>query len=124
MPTEPPQPPPRNTVTPTPLPTPTETGEPALPGPVQPTGAPEALVTGLDVPWSVVLLGNGSALISERETALVKEYTADGELREVGTVPGVQPGGEGGLLGLATTSEERWLYAYTTTANDNRVIRL
>ncbi|MET1043053.1 MAG: PQQ-dependent sugar dehydrogenase, partial [Microbacteriaceae bacterium] len=44
--------------------------------------------------------------------------------REVGTVPGVQPGGEGGLLGLATTSEERWLYAYTTTANDNRVIRL
>ncbi|WP_167048015.1 PQQ-dependent sugar dehydrogenase [Salinibacterium sp. ZJ454] len=118
------EPPPRNTVTPTPLPSPTETGPPALPGPVQPAGEPRALVTGLDVPWSVVRLSSGSALISERETALVKEYTADGDVREVGTVPGVTPAGEGGLLGLAVDVDERWLYAYTTAASDNRVIRL
>lgn len=93
------------------------------PGPVTPIGDPEAIAENLAAPWSVVRLESGSALISERDSAIVKELTADGEVREVGTVPGVGPGGEGGLLGLAVLDGD-WLYAYLTAASDNRIIRM
>jgi glucose/arabinose dehydrogenase len=100
-----------------------------------PTGGRSELATSLQLPWSVVPLENGSALVSERDTALVIELTADGNAREVGEVPGVVPGGEGGLLGLAVLTDgdgsgggsartDDWLYAYTTTEGDNRVIRM
>lgn len=92
------------------------------PGPVTPVGNPVAMAEGLAAPWSVVRLESGSALISERDTATVKELTADGEVRVVGTVPGVDPGGEGGLLGLAVLDGD-WLYAYLTAASDNRIVR-
>jgi glucose/arabinose dehydrogenase len=71
--------------------------------------------------------------VSERDTALVKEITADGTVRVVGEIPGVVPGGEGGLLGLAvlgaaagpsTGSGTDWLYAYFTGADDNRIVRM
>ncbi|WP_227411730.1 sorbosone dehydrogenase family protein [Cryobacterium sp. BB736] len=93
--------------------------------PVQPAGTPEVLATGLTSPWSVARLTNGSALISERDTALIKELT-DGEVREVGTIDGVVPAGEGGLLGIATLElgDTIWLYAYFTGESDNRVIRM
>lgn len=117
---EPPALPPRSTVTPTPLPTPTETADP---GPVQPDGPVDTIASGLRVPWSIVRLQNGSTLISERDTARVLELAASGTLREVATVPGVQPGGEGGLLGLEVDPDERYLYAYFTAAADNRVLR-
>jgi glucose/arabinose dehydrogenase len=119
-PTEPPEVPERSTTTPTPVPTPTETTEP---GPVEPTGQVQTIASGLRVPWSIVRLENGSSLISERDTALVLELAASGALREVATVPGVQPGGEGGLLGLEVDPEQRYLYAYFTAAADNRVLR-
>ncbi len=98
-------------------------------GAVAPTGERTELATSLQLPWSVVPLENGSALVSERDTALVIELTADGKAREVGAVPGVVPGGEGGLLGLAVlpgtdSGAGDWLYAYTTTESDNRVIRM
>jgi glucose/arabinose dehydrogenase len=83
------------------------------------------LASGLDAPWSVVRLPGGSALISERDTAKVMELTASGELREAGTVAGVQPGGEGGLLGIeALDADGWWLYAYFTAASDNRIVRM
>lgn len=98
-------------------------------GAVAPTGERNELATSLQLPWSVVPLANGSALVSERDTALVIELTADGNAREVGAVPGVVPGGEGGLLGLAVLPGTDGgvgdrLYAYTTTESDNRVIRM
>ncbi len=118
---EPPEQPERSTTTPTPpMPTPTETTEP---GPVEPTGPVETVASGLQVPWSIVRLENGSTLISERDTARVLELQASGNLREVATVPDVQPGGEGGLLGLEVDPEQRYLYAYFTAAADNRVLR-
>lgn len=109
-------------------PTPTITSAPEAtptPGPtsVEPTGSPTILTTGLTSPWSVVPLGSGSALISERDTARVVELTADGVKRVVGTVPGVGHGGEGGLLGLAIVGETT-LYAYLTSATDNRIVRI
>lgn len=91
-----------------------------------PAGTPKALITGLSAPWSIVRLSSGSALISERDSGKVLEYTAAGKVRTVGTVTGVAHGGEGGLLGLAalTIDGRPYLFAYYTSATDNRIVRM
>lgn len=100
------------------------------PGPAQasaPSGGaaadpvPEALASGLDVPWSVTFL-DGTALISQRGTGEVLELLDDGGTRAVGVVEGVSAVGESGLLGLAVDDEHR-LYAYSTAQDGNRVQR-
>ena len=96
-------------------------GGPTLDG-VTPAGMPTVLASDLVTPWSIVTLDSGSTLISERDTALVKEVTVDGDVNTVGEIPGVVPGGEGGLLGLAVADDV--LYAYFTAAGDNRVARM
>ncbi len=80
------------------------------------------LVTGLRVPWSVVPLADGKALISERDSA--KVWLLDGGVTRVaGTVEQVLADGEGGLLGLAMQSPDSdTVYAYYTAATDNRVV--
>ncbi|MFK0001191.1 PQQ-dependent sugar dehydrogenase [Paenarthrobacter sp. NPDC090522] len=86
----------------------------------------ERLDVGLQLPWSVVFLPDGAAVISERDTTLLKEIR-DGRATTIGEVPGVEPGGEGGLLGLAVSPDfasDRWLYAYFTSAADNRIARM
>lgn len=102
-------------------PTPSPT---AVTGLWTPTGEVTTLASGLDAPWSVVPLTQG-ALIAQRDDGRVRELTG-GTLRDVGTVRGVEPGGEGGLLGLAVLDEgdATWLYAYFTAARDNRVVRM
>jgi glucose/arabinose dehydrogenase len=93
-------------------------------GALRPWGDPESIITGLNAPWSVVPLPVGSTLVSERDSARVLELTQEGEVRVVGTVPGVAPNGEGGLLGLAAHDEGTpYLYAYLTTGSDNRIVR-
>ena len=57
-------------------------------------------IDGLQVPWSTVYLPDGTAVISERDSAQLRTIKA-GQLGTLGKVPGVVPGGEGGLLGLA-----------------------
>lgn len=105
-------------------PTPSTSVDPLTLGPVQPVGDPVVIATGLNAPWSIVRLESGSTLISERDTAVVKEVQADGTIRDVGTVPGVVPAGEGGLLGLEYVEDDGpWLYTYYTAANDNRIVR-
>jgi glucose/arabinose dehydrogenase len=65
-------------------------------------GDAEALETGLEVPWGLTFLPTGDALVGERNTGRIYRIPADGGERTlVGTVPGVVPDGEGGLLGLA-----------------------
>ena len=68
----------------------------------------------------------GGALISQRDDGRIRELTPSGELRDVGTVPGVVSGGESGLHGLALLDDgdTRWLYAYHGAAADNRVVRM
>lgn len=82
---------------------------------------------GLTLPWSVVFLPDGTALISERDSALLKSVPpGGGPAATVGKVPGVVPGGEGGLLGLALSPQlaaGRYLYAYFTAGPDNRIAR-
>ncbi|MEC5185509.1 glucose/arabinose dehydrogenase [Cryobacterium sp. MP_3.1] len=118
-------------------PTPAATGPAAdaTPVPVRPLGEPVVIAEGLDAPWSILRLPNGATLISERDTALVRELLPDGGLRDAGTVARVEPVGEGGLLGLAflaagdgaadpATPDAGWVYAYFTAASDNRIVRM
>lgn len=93
--------------------------------PPTPTAA-GPVVTGLTSPWGVAFLPDGSALVSERNTGQIKRI-ANGTATPVGTVPGVVPGGEGGLLGIAVSpsfATDRFVYAYFTAASDNRVVRM
>jgi aldose sugar dehydrogenase len=124
-----PQPPAAATTTPG---EPTETAGAAAPpatrqpGTVRPGQATD-FVTGLDVPWGVAFLPDGSALVSERDTAQIKRVGADGAVTTVGSVPGVVPRGEGGLLGIAVAgdfAQAPYVYAYFTAANDNRIVRM
>src|SRR5690554_101859 len=107
-------------------PVPTRTATPENSAQVQPAGDPTVIASGLQAPWSVVRLQNGSALISERDTSVIKELTGDGELRDAGTVAGVAPRGEGGLLGIEALEDQDglWLYAYFTAGSDNRIVRM
>ncbi|TFC04630.1 PQQ-dependent sugar dehydrogenase [Cryobacterium mannosilyticum] len=97
--------------------------------PVHPVGDPVVIASGLDAPWSILRLPAGT-LISERDTALVREFLPDGSLRDAAKVPGVRPGGEGGLLGLAFLADAAapggtgWVYAYFTAADDNEIVRM
>ena len=93
---------------------------------VEPAGDVEVLAEGLSIPWSVIPLEGGGALLSERDTARILELTAEGDVREVGRVAGVRPFGEGGLLGIALLEDsgDTWLYAHFTSGPDNRVVRM
>jgi len=93
---------------------------------VQPSGTPQVVLTGLGLPWSIARLDDGETLISQRDDARILGLDDEGDVREVGTVPNVRHGGEGGLLGLATlaTGGDVWVYAFHTTADDNRIVRM
>ena len=76
------------------------------------------VATGLAAPWGVTFLPDGSALVGERDSTRVVAI-ADGRVRPVGTVEGVAPQGEAGLLGLAVSpsyDEDGLVYAYVSTA--------
>ncbi|MGW9167530.1 PQQ-dependent sugar dehydrogenase [Agromyces sp. NPDC055658] len=107
--------------------TPTPSAEPA-PVPVVPAGDVGVVAEGLDAPWSIALVPGGGVLVSERDRGDVVEVLAGGSLRVAGTVPGVAAAGEGGLLGIAVrpADDDRGteLYAYLTSSDDNRIVRM
>ncbi|MGW2327316.1 PQQ-dependent sugar dehydrogenase [Streptomyces sp. NPDC001700] len=86
------------------------------------------LTTKLKSPWGVAPLPGGDLLVSSRDTGKIFKVSADsGKKTELGSVPGVSPAGEGGLLGLAVSSDfgaDHMVYAYFTTDSDNRVVRM
>ncbi|MCU0278578.1 MAG: PQQ-dependent sugar dehydrogenase [Candidatus Nanopelagicales bacterium] len=80
------------------------------------------IASDLAAPWSVVPLADGSALISERDSARIL-LLRDGRTTVIGNPAQVLPEGEGGLLGLAVRSPDpKRVYAYYTAATDNRVV--
>jgi hypothetical protein len=107
-----------------PLPAP---GDPAEPGAGDEAGDPNVMASGLAVPTGLVVLPDGSAVVGERDTGrLVQVFPDRSPARELMTLPGIDPAGDGGLLGLAlspTYVEDGLLYAYVSTATDNRVVR-
>jgi glucose/arabinose dehydrogenase len=117
--------------------TPAPTTPASEPGGVQPAGTPSDLITGLAAPWSMVRVPaedetRAVTLVSQRDDGavylLVPDASGSGTMtaQQIGTIPGVVHQGEGGLLGLAYLDDgtDEWLYAYETTATDNRVVRI
>ncbi|MFI9327039.1 PQQ-dependent sugar dehydrogenase [Kitasatospora sp. NPDC052868] len=94
-----------------------------------PEVAVRATVTdGLAAPWGLAVLPDGDLLVSERDSAQIVRVAAKGGAKTVaGTVPGVTAGDEGGLLGIALSpgfATDHLVYAYLSTATDNRIVRL
>jgi len=83
---------------------------------------------GLRSPWGLAELPDGALLVSSRDEAtLTRVDPKTGRTTELGTVPGVAPEGEGGLLGIALSphfADDRMIYAYVTSASDNRIVRM
>ncbi|KUJ64578.1 glucose sorbosone dehydrogenase [Streptomyces albus subsp. albus] len=101
-----------------------------------PSGAPAkgsakvvaTLATGIDTPWGLAPLPDGDLLVSSRDTGKIFRIARDGGKKtELGSVAGVAPEGEGGLLGIAVSPQfgaDHLVYAYFTTASDNRIARM
>lgn len=92
-----------------------------------PTNDDEVSVTtiaeGLEVPWDVTFAG-GRTFVTERDRGRVVELL-NGSVEKLRDFD-IDNAGEGGLLGLAASpnfDDDRLLYAYKTTAEDNRVVR-
>jgi glucose/arabinose dehydrogenase len=101
-------------------------GEPD--GPVATLGEPREITTGLNLPWGLTFLPDGSALVSERDSALIKRVPAGGGAAQtVGVVPGVVPKAEGGLMGIVASPDfatDRTVYASVTGATENSIVAL
>jgi glucose/arabinose dehydrogenase len=111
---------------------PTPTPEPSSPAASSPTpsavrsrGEPRAreVVSDLQAPWGLVALKDGTFLISERDTREIVRIRS-GSSSRVRTIDEADPAGEGGLLGLAITEDEKTVFAYYTAANDNRIVSM
>jgi glucose/arabinose dehydrogenase len=89
--------------------------------------APQVAASGLTVPWGLAFLPDGSALVSERNSGRVLRIPpGGGSAQQVATISGVSATGEAGLLGLAvspTYAQDGFVYAYFTSASDNRIVR-
>ena len=82
------------------------------------------IATGLQTPWGLGFLPDGTAVVTGRDDASIRLIDGSGTVTEAGTVDGVEHGGEGGLLGVAvspTLATDHLLYVYFTTAQDNRI---
>jgi glucose/arabinose dehydrogenase len=100
----------------------------AAPAPAPAKVATKVVATNLHVPWGIAFLPDGDALVTERTTArILRIPRGGGAPRTVRTLPGVDTdAGEGGLLGLALSphyARDHWVYAYFTSATDNRIVR-
>jgi glucose/arabinose dehydrogenase len=86
-------------------------------------GRLDEMVRGLTSPWEALALDDESLLVSERDTGRIVRVDGD-RMTEVRRLAEVDPGGEGGLLGLALGSERDTLFAYFTAAEDNRIVAM
>ncbi|HYI59634.1 MAG TPA: PQQ-dependent sugar dehydrogenase [Microlunatus sp.] len=88
----------------------------------------DTIADDFDVPWALIFLGGGDALVSERNSAKIIRVSPKGKKTTLGEVSGVTPPtgiGEGGLLGIATApDDEETLFVYYTSDSDNRVARV
>jgi len=96
------------------------------------TAAPRVtrtLAKNMAVPWGLAFLPSGNALVGERDSGDVFVVRRRDGKRRVGSIPvysQLSRAGEGGLLGLAPHPDfasNRWVYAYLSTRNDNRIVR-
>lgn len=106
----------------------TETTEPSGSATDEGPGAPqvaETVASGLVAPWGLAFLPDGSAVVTERDTAKVLQIAPDHVVTEIGVIGDAAPQGEGGLLGVAVSpkfDQDRKLYFYVSSDNDNRIV--
>jgi aldose sugar dehydrogenase len=95
------------------------------PSTVQSRGDPRArkIVSDLAAPWGLVPLKDGSFLISERDNRKII-HVKNGSSSTVRTIDEADPAGEGGLLGLASTPDEKTVFGYYTAAADNQIVSM
>ncbi len=118
---------------PTPPPqTPPGPGQEGQGGPQQPPSGcedpdPQVIETCLDPVGAIAVLPDAvSALVGERRTGRVLRVEQGREPELVAVIP-VDPSGGGGLTGLVLSPsfiEDQLVYAYVTTPQDNRIVRL
>jgi glucose/arabinose dehydrogenase len=88
------------------------------------------LANDLAVPWGIAFLPSGNALVGERDSGDVFVVRRKGGKRRIGHLnvfSQLSRAGEGGLLGLALHpgfQSNRLVYAYHSTSNDNRIVRM
>lgn len=102
----------------------TASSHPEDPGATGPTVVGTA-AAGLEVPWGIAFLPDGTALVTERDLGQVVAVSTH-EVRVVGRVPETSADGESGLLGIAvspTYTRDHRVFLYVTTSSDNRVVR-
>lgn len=83
------------------------------------------IAKGLQAPWGLAFLPDGRALVSERDSGRLVTIDKSGTVKEVQQLP-AEGRGEGGLLGIALSpnyATDGFVYAYYSTAQDNRVVR-
>ena len=96
---------------------------------IAPRRPPRVLGTvarGLEVPWGIGFLPDGSALVTERDSGRVL-HVVGGKVTPVGRIDETRATGESGLLGLAvspTYATDKRIFVYTSTDTDNRVLRM
>jgi glucose/arabinose dehydrogenase len=92
----------------------------------------DVLVKGLEVPWGITFLPDGSALVTERDSRKVLKITkgaghdAPYATSQVAVIEEADSHGEGGLLGIAASpnyAQDQTLYLYYTSNSDNRIAR-
>jgi glucose/arabinose dehydrogenase len=113
------------------LPTQSASADPGATGGDQEV-ATTVLAKGLEVPWGIAFLPDGSALVTERDTARIlkvgPESDANGlTVTELQRLSEVQPSGDGGLLGIAVSPKyatDKTVFVYYSTDSDNRVATL
>jgi glucose/arabinose dehydrogenase len=85
----------------------------------------DTVARNLSVPWGIDFLPDGTAIVTERDTRRVLTI-ADGKVSQVGLIEAAAPQGEAGLLGVAVSpdfADDRTVFFYVSTAEDNRIVR-
>ena len=103
------------------------TPSPSRPSSSGPVTDPNVVASKLDAPVGLTVLPDGTALVGERTTGRVLRVQPQPgrPVRTVRTIGGLDSSGGGGLMDLAvspTYAEDNLIFAYITTATDNRVV--
>ncbi len=88
---------------------------------------PMQVARDLQVPWGLDFLPGGDAVVTLRDSGEVLRVSPGADPVSLGTIEEVAAMGEGGLLGIAVSPEfenDRHVFVYLTTDDDNRVLRM
>ncbi|HKE65933.1 MAG TPA: PQQ-dependent sugar dehydrogenase [Micromonosporaceae bacterium] len=89
----------------------------------------DVLAKHLSTPWGLAFLPDGTALVTERASGKIlrvglPQLATGLTVTPIATVSGIDPTGEGGLLGIAASpnvTADHTVFLYYSTAKDNRI---